>query len=82
MSQLKSNRPKNYQSIKEVVAFLKGFKPGNRFRLSSIDGHYSATFVRYEKKILYYTVNTSNLTINSDKIKKVALHRIKFIMYY
>lgn len=78
MTQLKSNRPKNYQPIKEVLSYIEDLSTGTRFKLISIDGHYLATFVKFENKVLHYRL--TNIVTTDGKIKKVALHRIKFIM--
>ena len=79
-SQLEKNRPKNYQPIKEVLACLRDFKKGARFKLASIDGYYVGTFVKYENKVLHYKYGTVNPEVDNEKIHKVALHRIRFIM--
>jgi len=80
MTQLQKNRPKNYQSIKEVLSCIKDFQVGTRFRIATIDGHYAVTFVKFKNKILYYTINSVNPVIDNEKIRRVLLHRIKFIM--
>lgn len=80
MTQLQKNRPKNYQSLKEVVSCIRDFQEGTRFRISTIDGHYNASFVKYKNKVLYYTINSVNPVIDNEKIRRVLLHRIKFIM--
>ena len=79
-SQLEKNRPKNYQPIKEVLACLRDFKKGTRFKLASIDGYYVGRFIKYEDKVLYYNYGTKNPVVDKKKIHKVALHRIRFIM--
>lgn len=76
MTQLEKNRPQNYQPIKEVLSCIKNMSTGTRFKLLSVDGHYLATFVKYEKKTLFYVLTS----IGVGEVKKVALHRIKFIM--
>lgn len=76
---LKTNRPKQYQPIRKVLSFIRNLKPTYRFRLRSIDGSCEASFVKYENKILYYTMITDNPVVSTTKIRKVSLHRIIFI---
>lgn len=76
---LKTNRPKNYRPIKDVLSFIKGLKKRSKFYMGSIDGYLHGKFVKFEDKTLYYTMITNNPVVSTKKIHKVMLHRIKFI---
>lgn len=76
---IKTNRPKNYRPIKDVLSFIKGLKKGSKFYMGSIEGCCHGKFVKFENKTLYYTWFTNNPVLSTTKIHKVMLHRIKFI---